>query len=399
MPPTPGTCAWPPKLSFRAHFASHARHFAGERVELVHHRVDGVFQLENFALHVHRDFARQVAARHGRRHFGDVAHLRRQVSGHRVHGVGKVLPRSRHARHDRLSAELSVRADFARHARHFRRERSQLVHHRVDGFLQLQNFAADVHRNLARKVAARHGGRDFCDVAHLASQVAGHRVDGIGEVLPRARHAGHLRLTAELSVGSHFARHARHFRSENAELLNHRVHDRGRAQKFAFKRPPIDVQPHGLRQIALRHGGDRARHFRRRAQQVIDQRVDRNFHLAPRALGLMKTHSLSRSPFLSDHLSDALQLLRHLLVGGDDVVEGVGDLPASPVHDPGSRTEKSPSRMVCRLARITLMLAAASSVPAAVWPFFLHFCQRLRLYRCGSCCFGRVSSLHTSSPN
>ena len=34
----------------------------------------------------------------------DVAHLRGQVGRHRVHGVGKVLPRARHARHHRLSA-------------------------------------------------------------------------------------------------------------------------------------------------------------------------------------------------------------------------------------------------------------------------------------------------------
>src|SRR5215204_2765368 len=35
--------------------AGNARDFGGECVELVHHRVDGVFQLEDFALHVHRD--------------------------------------------------------------------------------------------------------------------------------------------------------------------------------------------------------------------------------------------------------------------------------------------------------------------------------------------------------
>ena len=85
VPATPGTCGLAAQLAFGAHFAGHARHFAGERVELVHHRVDGVLQLENFALHVHRDLARQVAAGHGRGHFGDVAHLAGQVAGHGVH--------------------------------------------------------------------------------------------------------------------------------------------------------------------------------------------------------------------------------------------------------------------------------------------------------------------------
>jgi hypothetical protein len=40
--------------------------------------------------------------------------------------------------HDRLAAELAVGADLARHARHLRSERAQLIHHRVDGFLELQ---------------------------------------------------------------------------------------------------------------------------------------------------------------------------------------------------------------------------------------------------------------------
>ena len=34
-------------------------------------------------------------------------------------------------------------------------------------FLELQDFAAHVHRDLARQVAARHGGRHLGDVAHL----------------------------------------------------------------------------------------------------------------------------------------------------------------------------------------------------------------------------------------
>src|SRR3981189_2359389 len=40
--PVPGPPRPPPlpaRLSFGSDFASHARHFAGERVELVHHRV------------------------------------------------------------------------------------------------------------------------------------------------------------------------------------------------------------------------------------------------------------------------------------------------------------------------------------------------------------------------
>ena len=110
---------------------------------------------------------RQVALCHGGRHFGDVADLIGQVAGHRVDRVRQILPHAGDALHFRLAAELAFRADFARHARHFRGERVQLIHHGVDGVLQLQNFAADVDGDLARQVALGDGRRHFRDVSNL----------------------------------------------------------------------------------------------------------------------------------------------------------------------------------------------------------------------------------------
>jgi hypothetical protein len=138
VPATSGHFRASAELAFGADFARDAADFRRERVELVDHRVDGVLQLEDLALHVDGDLARQVAARDRRRHAGDVADLRREVRRHRVHRVGEVLPRAGDAGHDRLAAELAVGADLARHARHFRREPAQLVDHRVDRFLQLE---------------------------------------------------------------------------------------------------------------------------------------------------------------------------------------------------------------------------------------------------------------------
>src|SRR5204862_301697 len=162
--------------SFGADFACHARHLAGERVELVHHRVAGFLRLQSFAPHVDGDLARQVAAGDGGRHFGDVAHLAGEVGGHRVHAVGQILPGAGDAEHRGLAAEPAFGADLARHAGDFTGEGVELVHHGVDGFLQLQNFAADVHRDLLRQVAAGDGGGDVGDVADLRSQVRRHEV-------------------------------------------------------------------------------------------------------------------------------------------------------------------------------------------------------------------------------
>ena len=103
---------------------------------MIHHRVDRVLEFENLAFHVHADFSRKIAARHRRRHLGDVAHLRGQIRSKDIHVVGEVFPRARDARHNGLAAETSIRADLARHARHLGRERAKLLHHRVQRLLQ-----------------------------------------------------------------------------------------------------------------------------------------------------------------------------------------------------------------------------------------------------------------------
>ena len=223
---------------FGAHLARDARHLARESVQLVDHGVDGVLQLENLALHVHRDLARQVAARHRGGHLGDVSHLRGQVGREQVHVVGQVLPGTGDTGHHSLSAEASVGAHFARDARHLAGERAQLIDHRVERFLEEQDFAAHVHGDLARQVAGRDGGGHLGDVAHLRGQVAGHRVDVIGQILPGARDARHLGLAAELALGAHLARDARHFARESVQLVDHGVDGVLQLENLALRHPP-----------------------------------------------------------------------------------------------------------------------------------------------------------------
>ncbi len=87
---------------------------------------------------------------------------------------------------------------------------------RVDGVLQLQNFALHIDGDFARQVAVGDRGRHLRDVADLRRQVAGHRIDAVGQIFPRAGDAAHIGLAAQLAFGTHFARHARHFRSRTS---------------------------------------------------------------------------------------------------------------------------------------------------------------------------------------
>src|SRR5207248_7141937 len=211
------------ETALRADLARHARDLAGEAVELVDHRVERLFELKDLAAHVDRYFAGQVAAGDRGRHLGVVADLTGEVARHGIHAVGQVLPRTRHARHLRLTAELAFGADLARHARDFRRESVELVHHRVERLFELQDFAAHVHGDFLRQVALRHRGRHLGDVADLPGQIGGHRVDAVRQVLPGAGDPAHHRLAAELAFGADLARHARHLAGKGVELVHHGV--------------------------------------------------------------------------------------------------------------------------------------------------------------------------------
>ena len=71
-----------------------------------------------------------------------------RLLGHEVDAVGEVLPGAGHALHLGLAAELALGADLAGHPGHLGGERAELVHHRVDGVLQLEELALHVHRDL-----------------------------------------------------------------------------------------------------------------------------------------------------------------------------------------------------------------------------------------------------------
>src|SRR5207249_4905437 len=94
----------------------------------------------------------------------DVPDLSRQVRCHRVDAVGQLAPGAGDVFDDRLPAQLAVGADFARHAGHFRGERAELIDHRVDGVLELEDLALDVDSDLLGEVPLGHGGRYLGDV-------------------------------------------------------------------------------------------------------------------------------------------------------------------------------------------------------------------------------------------
>src|SRR6185312_7959976 len=102
------------------------------------------------------------------------------------------------ARHVGLAAQLAGGADLAGDAGDLAGEAVELVHHGVDGVLQLEDLALGVDADLAGEVAVGDGGGHVSDVPHLAGEAARHEVDAVGEVLPGAGDPLDVGLAAEL---------------------------------------------------------------------------------------------------------------------------------------------------------------------------------------------------------
>ena len=81
-------------------------------------------------------------------------------------------------------------------------------------FLSSEDLPLDVDGDLLGQVAVGDRRGDLGDVAHLAGQVAGHRVDVVGQVLPGAGDALDLGLAAELALGADLAGDAGHLGGE-----------------------------------------------------------------------------------------------------------------------------------------------------------------------------------------
>ena len=130
------------ELSLRTHLACDGGHLIGKGGERVDHVVDRVGQGGDFTLGFHEELALEVAVGDRRDNRGHAAHLVGEVARHGVDVVGQVLPGARDPAHVGLSAELAFRAHLPGHARDLRSEGVELIDHRVDRVLQLQDLAS-----------------------------------------------------------------------------------------------------------------------------------------------------------------------------------------------------------------------------------------------------------------
>ena len=132
VPPTPGTSAWPPsRPSLPTSRATRVTSSANEEswstiVLMVFFSSSSSPFTCTVIFWVRSPVATAVAT------LGDVADLGGQVAGHRVDGLGQVLPAAGHRRHGRLAAELALGADLAGDPGDLGGEQRELVDHAVE---------------------------------------------------------------------------------------------------------------------------------------------------------------------------------------------------------------------------------------------------------------------------
>ena len=206
-----------------------------------------------------------------------------------------------------------------------------MIDHRIDGFLELQNLAAHIDGDLFGQVTVGHGDGHIGDIAHLRSEVAGHLVDRVGEILPHAQHSLDLRLASQFAFGADLTRHAGYFRREHRELLDHGIDQPCRAQKLSPEREPIHLEVHGLSKIAIGHRADGARDFGRGPHQIVDEHVQLFDFLCPSTGRPWQRYALLEAPLLAHQLAHPLDFLSDDLLSGDRLIEQERDFPFHPV--------------------------------------------------------------------
>ena len=191
VPETPRTSAWPPSrpsvpTSRATRVTSEAKDDSWSTI-----RSTVYLQLRHLAGHLDGDGLGEVAVRHGRRHQGDVAHLRGQPRRHRVDRVDQVAPGAVRVAYPCLAAELALGADLAGDPGDLVGDAGELVDQPVHALGQLERLAAQrlavqVEVHALGQVALGDGGDDAGQLARRADQVGDQVVRGLDRLGPAA---------------------------------------------------------------------------------------------------------------------------------------------------------------------------------------------------------------------
>src|SRR5699024_5739479 len=137
--------------------------------------------------------------------------------------LGELLPNALDPTHVRSATECPLGAHHTGHPGHVVTEGGQLIHHRVDGVLQVEHLALHVDGDLLAQINYGHRRGHLGDVAHLICQSDRHPVDRLGHLTPSTGDPIDPGGATQLALGTHLTGHSGHFLGETAHLLGHAV--------------------------------------------------------------------------------------------------------------------------------------------------------------------------------
>jgi hypothetical protein len=315
------------QLSLGADLGGQAGDLVRERAQLVDHGVDGVLQLQDLALGVDHDLAGQVALGHRGRHHGDVAHLVGEIAPHQVDVLGQLLPDAGDVLDVRLNAQGSLGADLARDPGHLRGERAELLHHGVDGVLELEDLAAGRDVDVLGQVALGDRGRHLRDLAHLVGQVAGHQVHAVGQLLPDPGHSADAGLGPQLAVDPDLLGDAGDLGGEGRQLGDHAVDQARVAQEVPSQGRGGSLEVDGLAEVAPGHRAQDGRDVRGVGGDVVQQLVHPADAVRPASPGGASPETPVGAALDPDALAESDHVLAKGLRKLRQIVEGLADLP------------------------------------------------------------------------
>ncbi len=113
-------------------------------------------------------------------------------------------------------------------------------------------------------------------------------------------------------------------------MIHHRVDDSGGADELALERTALDFERHLLGKISLRHRADHAGDFCRGLNQVGDETVDGLDTRGPLPGTRGERGPLPDPAFLADRRADPRELIGHVFIELENIVQDVGDLARQP---------------------------------------------------------------------
>src|SRR5206468_4006434 len=129
----------------------------------------------------------------------------------------------------------------------------ELIHHRIDGVLKVQDLPAHFDDDLLGEVSVGDRSGHLGEIGRVSCRVARHRVDVVGKILPGSGHSLDFGAASECAFGSYLSGDAGDFGRKSVDLIHHRIDGVLKVQDLA-----LNVYGDLLGEVSV---GDRSGHL------------------------------------------------------------------------------------------------------------------------------------------